>query len=118
MTCSAEGSGAVSIQWEKDGLLLSNGIVMGNNLIFDEALPSNAGMYVCVATNEGGGARAGATVTVFCEFSNLAPLCPCLLCTHYWLCYGVDPTMSDLPVLPICSTARKLYLFIYWLRGD
>jgi hypothetical protein len=65
MTCSAEGSGAVSIHWEKDGILLSNGVVMGNNLIFDEALPSHAGTYVCVATNEGGEARAAATVTVF-----------------------------------------------------
>ena len=57
---------------------------MGNNLVFDEALPSHAGVYVCVASGEGGEARAEATVTVSCEFCNLAPLVCTNLCTHYW----------------------------------
>ena len=118
MTCSATGNGTISIQWEKDGLLLSNGVVMGNNLVFDEALPSHAGVYVCVASGEGGEARAEATVTVSCEFCNLAPLVCTNLCTHYWHCYSVDPTISDMAVLLICGPARELYLFIYWLRED
>ena len=62
----------LSIQWERDGVLVGNGAVMGDNLVFQEALPSHAGSYECVASDVGGEDRAQATVTVSCE--SLAPI--------------------------------------------
>ena len=68
LTCVAEGDEAtLSIQWERGGVLVGNGEVVGDSLVFTAALPSHAGNYVCVASDESGEDRAEAAVTVSCE---------------------------------------------------
>ena len=67
LTCIAEGNPAPTISWERDGVLVGNGLVVEDNLVFDGALPDHAGIYACVARSGEKVARAYATVTVNCE---------------------------------------------------
>ena len=108
LTCVAEGNGSVSIMWKRDGVLLSNGAVMENSVVFPEAMPTHAGTYECVASNGDGDTSAEAMVTVSCESPKLSPLpaisCPdCLIwCVH---------TMSRLSVLPsMWPCQRRLFV--------
>ena len=62
------GTPSLSIVWEREGALLGNGHLVGNDLVFDEALPDHAGTYMCVASSDGQDpVTASATVTVNCE---------------------------------------------------
>lgn len=65
LSCEADNIG--TIQWFKDGLLLSNGAVMENSVVVNSALPSHAGVYECLASNAMGDDREEATVTVRCK---------------------------------------------------
>ena len=118
MTCSAEGNGSVSIRWEKDGILLSNGAVMGNSLVYDEALASHAGSYVCVASNDEGETRAEATVTIFCKSHSVQFLSLPLANSLYTLSLlWCGPTIGNLPVLPNMWSCQET-LFVYLLATE
>ena len=74
LTCVAEGETPPTINWEHgNGVLVGNGQVVGNDLVFVEALPDHAGVYVCVARSGGDTARASANVTVNCECEEGGP---------------------------------------------
>ena len=68
LTCVAMGDQPVSISWEREGVLVGNGMMVGSDLVFGEALPDHAGVYECVARSGMVEDRAAATVTVSCEF--------------------------------------------------
>lgn len=67
LTCRAEGTPSPTIIWMKYGFLVGNGVVVGDDLVFEEALPSHAGTYMCIAESGGFNVTASATVTVNCK---------------------------------------------------
>ena len=105
LTCVAEGDEAtLSIQWERGGVLVGNGEVVGDSLVFTEALPSHAGNYVCVASDESGEDRAEAAVTVSCEsFPPIIHTHSCSIICLIMVCAYNDMTIAVvLPEEPVC----------------
>ena len=67
LTCAASGTPTPTIIWVKDDLVVGNADMVGDDLLFEEALPGHAGIYVCIAESGGLNLTASATVTVNCK---------------------------------------------------
>ena len=84
LTCVAEGG---TITWERDNVLVGNGLLVGYDLVFMEALPDHTGIYECIARNGSEETRAAATVTVSCKLTLNVCVCVCVcVCSQY---YGI-----------------------------
>ena len=85
LTCVAMGIPTPDIIWMRGGVLVGHGHVVGNYLVFEEALPDHAGTYTCIATSGEDSVTASATVTVNCESEDVMQLC--CICSEQWLYY-------------------------------
>lgn len=72
LTCHANGNPSPTISWSKEsGSIRPGHATSGNNLVILDAVKSDAGKYICKASNVYGGAThtavASAYVTVKCK---------------------------------------------------